>query len=309
MCGSMQFEREMNAAADELNKLGYDTEVPNSVEGHAYGEGQDLDEIAELKQGFMKEHFAKIDESEGIVVVNYPKRGINGYIGGNTLMEMAYAFSQGLDIYTMYDMPEDMPYSSELNAFLPIVLDGDVRQLHRHVESLPLVYLSSNSPIKHTAVGRAFRKAGLPVRTMGTKVDSKVNEQPQTIEETYEGAMNRHQALKEQLGRTAAQYYVTVESGLDPVHKDHNVFGCTAIVVEEIGKDPKVGIDIDIEFPKSFTDKVPRVYPDIGVLVQQEFGSELKDPYPFITNQQITRAKIVEEAIYRVVVQSVATKK
>lgn len=304
VCGSMQFEREMKAAAAQLESFGYDTEIPNSVEGHAYGEGVNLDTIVERKQGFIREHFAKIDKSEGILVANYPKNGVDGYIGSNTLMEMTYAFSQGLDIYTLCDLPTNVGYASEINALSPVVLQGDIAALHTHVESLPLAYISSNSPVKHTAVGRGFRKAGIAVRTKGMKVDSNVSEQPQTIDETYSGAIHRHQALTQQLGKTAADYYVTIESGLAPLHENHNVFGCTAIVVEKAGREPKVGIDVDIEFPRSFTDKVPAVYPDIGVLVQEEFGSELKDPYPFMTNHQLTRAKIVEEGVYRVAIQT-----
>lgn len=309
MCGSMQFEREMNNAAEQLQELGYETEKPNSVEGHAYGEGQDLDEITHLKQGFIKEHFAKIDQSEGILVVNHDKKGIEGYIGGNTLMEMTYAFAQGLDIYVLYDLPTDVSYAHEINAMMPVILQGDVKNLDAHVKGLPTVYISSESPVKHTAVGRGFRKAGLPVRTLGLKVASGVNEQPQTIEETYEGAMNRHRALKAAVGAKAADYYVTIESGLHPLHQDHNVFGNSVIIIEKDGDDPQAGIDVDIEFPKSMTDKVPSTYPDIGVLVQQEFGSELKDPYPFITNGQLTRSKIIEEAIFRVAVQSIAANK
>lgn len=75
------------------------------------------------------------------------------------------------------------------------------------------------------------------------------------------------------------------------------------IIIEKKGQEPKVGINIDIEFPKQITDKVPSVYPDIGILVQQEYGSKLKDPYPFFTNSQLTRAKILEDAVDRVVIQ------
>ena len=49
VCGSMMFEKEMKDAAAQLEGLDYDTETPNSVEGHAYGEGQDLDTIVRIK--------------------------------------------------------------------------------------------------------------------------------------------------------------------------------------------------------------------------------------------------------------------
>ena len=304
VCGSMQFEQEMRQVAERLRALGYETAVPNSVEGHAYGEGGDLDEIADLKRGFIEEHFAKIDTSEAILVVNHDKKGIAGYIGGNTLMEVTYAFAHGLDIYTLYELPTGVSYASEIVALMPTVLHGDIDALDKCVQEMPVVYLSTLSPIKHTAVGKALRRVGIKVRTVGVKVASGVNEQPQTIEETYDGAMNRHKALKAEVGKVGANdYYATIESGLHPIHPNHNVFGCTVVVVEKMGQNPKVGIDVDIEVPKSFTDKVPSVYPDMGALVQQEYGAVLKDPYPYITGNRLTRANIIEDVIYRVAVQ------
>jgi len=304
----MQFEQEMNDVANKLQALGYETEKPNSVEGHAYGESQNLDEIADLKQGFIREHFAKIDQSEGILIVNCDKKGIAGYIGGNTLMEMTYAFAQGLDIYTLYDLPNDVTYANEIDAMMPIILDGNINNLDKHVKQLPIVYISSKSPIKHTAINRGLRKAGLAVQTIGFKVESNVSEQPQTIDETYSGALNRHRALKTQLGEKHADFYMTIESGLSSMHKNHNVFGCTVIIIEKFGQDPKIGIDVDIEMPAEMTDKIPAIYPDMGILVQQEFGSKLKDPYPYFTNNQLTRLKIMEEAIYRIAIQSFPNK-
>ncbi|PKL31506.1 hypothetical protein CVV43_02455 [Candidatus Saccharibacteria bacterium HGW-Saccharibacteria-1] len=304
ICGSMQFEQEMDSVAAKLQSLGYEVEKPNSVEGHAYGEAQNLDEIADLKQDFIREHFAKIDQSEGILVVNCDKKGVAGYIGGNTLMEMTYAFAQGLEIYTLNNLPVDLPYTDEINAFMPIVLNGDINVLDKHIKTFPVVYVSSKSPVKHTAVGRGFRKAGLAVQTRGVKVASNVSDQPQSTDETYKGALNRHQALKSALDKATADFYITIESGLTKVHDNHNVFGSSVIIIEKFGQDPKIGIDIDIEIPHEITDKVPSIYPDIGILVQQEYGSTLKDPYPFFTNNQLTRAKILEDAIYRIVIQS-----
>ncbi len=304
LCGSMQFEKEMKRIASSLQTLGYETATPNSVEGHAYGEGKDLDEIAHLKQGFIRDHFAKIDTSEAIFVVNCDKNGIAGYIGGNTLMEMTYAFAQGLDIYTLNDLPIDSPYSSELAALMPVVLHGDIGVLDERIKAMPVVYMSTQSPVKHTAIGRGLRKAGLSVRTEGVKVASGVNEQPQTIDETYDGAMNRHAELKRHFSdATKVDYYATIESGLHPVHRDHNVFGVSVIILEKVGEAARVGIDMDIEYPKSLTAKIPSIYPDMGVLVQQEFGSTLKDPYPYLTGNKLTRATILEEAVYRVASQ------
>jgi len=65
----------------------------------------------------------------------------------------------------------------------------------------------------------------------------------------------------------------------------------------------KLGMNIDIEYPQEMLDKVPSVYPDLGVLVQEEFGSKDKDPFPFFTNGKLTRLKILENSLYNVAIQ------
>lgn len=300
ICGSMQFDSRMTELKAELEKRGHTVFKPNIVEGHAYGVGEDLDDNAKLKRGFIDEHLAKIDKSEAIMVVNEPKKGVDGYIGGNTLIEIGYAYSQGLDIFLLNQVPE-MSYANEIRGMHPIVLEGNLDSLDGYISKLPLVYMSTTSALKHLALSRAMRRAGVSVRVDGSKVESGVSEQPQSIEETYQGVMNRHAALKS-LGKSA-NYYATVESGLHQAHKDHSLFGCEVVMIEIDGGKTKIGIDLGLEYPQAMLDKVPSVYPDLGVLVQEEFGADEKDPVKFFTEGKILRQKLIEEAAYKVAVQ------
>lgn len=235
-----------------------------------------------------------------MLVVNETKNRIAGYIGGNVLMQMSRAYGQGLEIFMTHPAP-DMSYRVEIEAMQPIVLDGDLDKLDDYVASLPLLYMSTESALKHTAVSRAMRRAGMPVRVDGAKVESGVNEQPMTVEETREGAMNRHANLKK-LG-VRAEYYATIESGQHPIHPAHSLFGCAVVLLERAGEPVRVGIDVDIEFPRAMLDKVPSQYPDLGVLVQQEYGAVDKDPYPYLTHGKLTRQRALETAVYNVAVQ------
>lgn len=300
ICGSMIHEPQMVAAAKELRDLGYEVEKPNVVEGHVYEDN--LDANARLKQGFINEHFQKIDQSDAVLVVNEQKNGIANYIGGNTLIEIAHAYSQGLEVFILNPLP-DVSYRDEIAGMQPIILDGTVARLDEYVQSLPLLYVSSKSLVKHTAISRGLRKAGLRTRILGVEVESGVNEQPMSIIESYDGALNRHLALASVVGDTSYDYLATIESGLHEPHPDHNVFGCDVVVLQKNGDEPKVGISLDLEFPREMTDKIPSQYPDVGVLVQQEYGSTLKDPYPYFTNGNVTRVKILENSVYNVAVQ------
>lgn len=298
ICGSMMFEPKMAVIATELQSRGYETEKPNVVEGHVYTDN--LDANAGLKRGFIDEHFAKIDTSDAILVINEDKNGVVNYIGGNTLIEISHAYAQGLDVFILNPVPE-VSYADEIRGMHPIILNGDTTKIDKYVEALPLVYMSTESALKQGAVSRAMRRAGRPVRVDGKKVDSGVAEQPMTIEETYTGAFNRHENLKK-LG-VKADYYVTIESGLHPVHKEYGLYGCQALLLEKNGETIRLGIDFDIEFPKQMLDKVPGQYADIGVLVQEEFGAISKDPYPYLTDGKLTRQSILENAFYNLVIQ------
>ena len=300
ICGSMQFEPKMAELTEELRRRGHEVDKPNSVEGHAYGEAEDLDKNARLKRGFMDEHFAKIDTSEAILVVNETKRGIDHYIGGNTLIEIAYAYSQGLDIFLLNPVPE-MGYADEVNGMHPVVLDGDLDELDRYIATLPLVYMGTTSSIKHRVISRAMRKVGIPVRVEGIKVESGVSEQPLTIDETREGALNRLVKLRKL--SIPADYYASIESGLHSIHKDHSLFGVNVVVIEPIGKGPKVGIGLEIETPKEMLDQIPSIYPDLGELVKHKYGAIEKDPIPYLTNNFRTRQELTEYTAYNVATQ------
>jgi non-canonical (house-cleaning) NTP pyrophosphatase len=165
------------------------------------------------------------------------------------------------------------------------------------------VFLSTESTVKHDAVKLAFAEIGINVETHAMPVASGVSEQPTSLDETYEGALNRHEKLVSNLGEKAKNScLVTIESGIFVPRPELNYFGTTTLFVDWKGE-RHVGIDVDIEFPKSMTDRVPGEYKDLGELVKQEYGATVSDPFPYFTNGQITRAKILQDALWRVLIQ------
>ncbi len=296
ICGSITAIDEMKRMVDELGSRGYEVETPNFAETKLHVK---LEKDVVKKRGFIDDHFRKIDASDAILVVNHEKNGVPNYIGGNTLMEMTYAYAQGLEIFLLNPIP-DSSFVDEIRGMGPIVLDGDSKKIDDYFQSLPLVYMSTESPVKHLAASRGFRRAGLKVRVDGKKVASGVEEQPQSIDESYDGAVNRHERLKNL--NVEADYLVTVESGHHRLHKSHSPFGCDVVIVEQKGEAPKIGIGVDVEYPQAMLDKVPSQYPDLGTLAQKEYGAKVKDPYPYFTNNKLTRAKLLEDAVYKVAV-------
>lgn len=300
ICGSMLHEPAMAAAEATLQAQGYEVERPNIKEGE-FVDGiraviSDTD-----KRRYIDEHFAKIDTSDAILVVNEAKSGVEGYIGGNTLLEIGRAYAQGLEIFLLNPIPE-LSYADEIRGMHPIVLNGDLAKISQYAASLPKVHISSESPIKHLAVSRAFRKAGIPVQTVAEPLPSGVSEQPSSIDETYEGALNRHTQLMQKIGDIGSDYAVTIESGIFTPRREHNYFGTTTLVIEKAGE-RHVGIDTDLEFPKHMTDRVPSEFKDLGELVKVEYGATTSDPFPYFTGGKLTRARVLENAVYNLAIQ------
>jgi nucleoside 2-deoxyribosyltransferase len=134
VCGSMTFYKEMNAAKKRLEQMGHTVFVPvesdkDEMPMEARPEIPDETKIsAKIEFDFIREHFKKIEHADAILVLNYDKNNIPGYIGGNTFLEMGVAFWHEKKIYLMYPVPH-MNYSIEMHSMQPIVLHGDLTKL------------------------------------------------------------------------------------------------------------------------------------------------------------------------------------
>lgn len=156
----------------------------------------------------------------------------------------------------------------------------------------PLVYMSTESALKHRAVAAAMAQQGIEVEVQGKKLESGVPEQPYSLDESLEGAKNRQEALR-QLG-VRADFLVTVESGLHPVGE--GVYGCVAVLIERPGKPVHTGLTIDLQYPREVLDVVPSQYPDVGTWAMEVKGAAEKDPYTIFSGGRRTRQDTIEDA-------------
>lgn len=76
-----------------------------------------------------KHHFNKIVKGDAILVLNYEKNGITGYIGGAVLAEMAIALHFGKKIYILNPPDESVSYKEEILGMNPIILNGDLSKI------------------------------------------------------------------------------------------------------------------------------------------------------------------------------------
>jgi len=149
VCGSTAFREDMEKLRSQLDALGHEVKIPElSLEApEKFGGGKDFyigryveenggidafpphHEIWGLKEAATNDHFEKIGWSDAILVVNNEKRGVAGYIGGATLVEIGLAFYLNKPIYILNPISSDLSYKQEIYGMRAILLDGDLSRL------------------------------------------------------------------------------------------------------------------------------------------------------------------------------------
>ena len=128
ICSSMAFAKEMIKTKEDLEALGHEIVIQDDVDQHASGEIQGEDKWRKIKIDPFKTYFEEIKKSDAIIVLNIDKNGIKNYIGGNTLIEMAFAYILDKKIFLLNPVPE-MSYTDEIEAFKPVIINGDLNKI------------------------------------------------------------------------------------------------------------------------------------------------------------------------------------
>lgn len=129
ICGSISAAQEILDVQQRLELSGHEVEIPVGVKNLEIRERTEgtHEEKAEdkIKHDLIRGYFEKMKNYDVVLVVNPEKRGVKGYIGGNTLIEMAFAHVLNNKLYVLYPFAE-IQYSAEILATQPVVINGDL---------------------------------------------------------------------------------------------------------------------------------------------------------------------------------------
>ena len=142
LCGSIAFQDEALSVKEKLEKLGHEVAIWSLKLKDGKGQlisakdyykirrvaNDDEKWVWDRKAEAVLEHFDKVAWSDAILVTNYDKNDVQGYIGGNTLMEMGLAFFLKKKIYLLNQVPE-LAYKEEILGVKPIILNGDLSKI------------------------------------------------------------------------------------------------------------------------------------------------------------------------------------
>ncbi|MFC1627169.1 hypothetical protein ACFL18_01265 [Patescibacteria group bacterium] len=131
ICASLKTHPHIIKAKHKLEQLGHQVIIPKTT-NLIYKNKlsfKDLDQH-KLDQGPINvvKHFDNIKKADAILVINPTRKGIKNYIGGNTLMEMGFAYYLKKPIYLLNSIPR-MSYFEEIRDVQPIILIGDLTKI------------------------------------------------------------------------------------------------------------------------------------------------------------------------------------
>lgn len=133
ICASMSFSKQIIEVEKSLIQMWHQCVIPHNASLYANWQLPTESEIEsthnKIKDDLIRWYYNLIGKNDAILVLNYDKNWVKGYIWWNTFLEMWFAYVLNKKIYLLNPIPI-LPYSSEILAFEPIVIHNDFNQIN-----------------------------------------------------------------------------------------------------------------------------------------------------------------------------------
>jgi hypothetical protein len=132
ICASMVFAEKMVQVKHQLEEIGHTVFISQFAEGYLGKAEKEKEKLAvsdKNEHDAIRKFWEIIKKSDAILVLNYDRKGIQNYIGGNTLMEIGFAHVLNKKIFMMNPIPDIEYYRSEIEAVSPVVLKQDLNKI------------------------------------------------------------------------------------------------------------------------------------------------------------------------------------
>ena len=135
LLGSMSIAPVIKEAKQKLEQAGFEVLVTSDLD-HIIANPHlpdDLDEDYKhcVENDIYRQFFDSIAESDAVLVLNYPKNGVEGYCGASVLMELGLAYYLRKKIYLLNPLPSyyEQRWALEVAVLQPVVIDGDLAKI------------------------------------------------------------------------------------------------------------------------------------------------------------------------------------
>ncbi len=83
-----------------------------------------------IDHDLIRKYYNEIVQGDAILVINKDKKDVKNYIGGNSFLEMGFAYVLGKKIFVLNPLPKDLALIyQELIAMQPIIISGDFKKI------------------------------------------------------------------------------------------------------------------------------------------------------------------------------------
>lgn len=132
LCHSMHYAEKALEVQKWFQNHGHEA-FPSGYSQEFVGLTDEQKETLKLEQKYnddaMRKHWEIIQNCDRVLILNYDKHGIPGYIGGNSFLEMGFAYILNRPLYLLNPIPEMPYYKTEIIATKPVVVDGDLEKV------------------------------------------------------------------------------------------------------------------------------------------------------------------------------------
>lgn len=132
ICGSMSMHVKMFEVKSSLELMGHDVVMPgtDNINEELDKDGNSVESAhIKIRDDLIRDYYEKIKKSDAVLVVNENRKGLEGYIGGNTFLEIGFAHVLRKKLYILNRYSDQLSYFDEINAMQPVVLRGDLSAL------------------------------------------------------------------------------------------------------------------------------------------------------------------------------------
>jgi hypothetical protein len=120
----------MRELESRLVERGHSCDLPVEVSLTDYAKRSHEEAVQNIvRHNLIREHYRKIRAADAILVVNPDKDGLRNYIGGNTFLEMGFAYVNDKRLYVLNPLPDYVNYYDEMAGMRPVILSGDVSRI------------------------------------------------------------------------------------------------------------------------------------------------------------------------------------
>ena len=132
ICSSMVFSEKMVQIKRKLEKFGHEVFISQFAKSYLGKTEKEKEELAvndKTEHDAIRKFWEIIKKSDAILVLNFDRKGIKNYIGGNTLMEIGFAHVLNKRIFLMNPIPDIEYYSSEIEAVRPVIIEQNLSNI------------------------------------------------------------------------------------------------------------------------------------------------------------------------------------